>query len=394
VSTVNNKDIIIHKLRQDKRFIPFNDNFDYKFLLEEIKKICEQNKDVNYDSLSIAINTNIFNMYYVDFYEKLKPVIENLPLSLEQVKKFLFASINREFLVAMDKSKSHMRSKSNGVYLPQKEFSTFTNFSYHAEGAVDTVNIILNYLKYFSNKVNIPASDINDLEVISKVCWIMKISSMYALIKDCYDMATWEGGYKLIDYNESDIIFKLTDIDYWQANKAGEIRDNQIRMVSYVQWNNIPDKEKVCENLFKNKIKNKRIKNIFIDEGFIIIETAKSKNLNYEFSFDLLSYMAPFYSFIFEEQINDLTAIDLIILFSYLKELFEFVHNSSSKITTDIKKLSDFGKFPYRIKINTLINYLVNRTFYTTSQIKKFINLLEYKEGWIDLWKTPFIKPP
>ena len=388
---------------------PFSDKFSGEKVDSLIQEIINENIDNedNVKSLMTLESTHIFNQAFVETFDYLKSKIKNSKLTIDKISNYLIAVNNRQYQILTKQIEESFKEKTFHSYLDiHKEKITSIDKSIGEieaesaiEGAVDSLNILLNYLRYFSE---IDITNKNELKEVDKVDVIKALSlagNFFDVLKKSYDDAIWNDGYILLDLKTNDIKIQFDNPEDLKTLRAGFIRLRRNSMGFYYSViklfeNNAALKE-ISYLRTKKYRKHKRIKFVQNKLGELIFKLADgtSKNeldLELKNECDLLAY----YPYLENVKLKDLQ-IDLeetMFLFNQVQHLFR-MSSDNKELDDSVYKTEDFNKFPYFISKNKLKEYLQLRTTFSNKQINDFFELIIHKQSErINLWKKPFLR--
>ncbi len=399
------KDWLIRKLKRDPRFNPFNDKFDFQIVHKEISEALENPNNTETLDLITALSTNIFNSYYLDYYDCAKNIIHSLGVSLEELRQYFISIVNYDYYSVTQNIKCKILSQevvdfSNYLKLKvQSKIFEPTDAIAVLETSVDLLNVILNYINYFEDILIDSSKGKEEKEITKNILKIWSLSNLYCLIKESYDSAIWEDGYISIDkYNQS-VFIKYKNEEYPIITKIGAFRLQQNSSLFALSAKNIAERDKRFQDLLLKSFREfrnpKRIKSVELENGIIRYKLAKKDDKN-SFIKELILYstITAYYPFLGDVNLPNLTELSLNKLLVLFSELQGLVGKAlETKIDNDnVNIISDLKKFSYGLKINELRSYLASKTKFSNKQINEFIKLLEYSNGRYDFWKKPFIK--
>lgn len=388
---------------------PFSDNFSAKDVDSLIQKIYDENvnNEDNVKSLMTLKSTHIFNQAFVETFDYLKSKIKTSELSTDKITNYLFAFNNRQYQILTKQIEESFKEKTFHSYLDvHKEKIKSIDKSIGEieaesaiEGAVDSLNILLNYLVYFNEIDVLNKNELKEIEKVDVIKTLSLAGNFFDVIKKGYDDAIWNDGYILLDLKTNNIEILFDNPEDLKTLRAGFIRLRRNSMGFYYSAiklfeNNAAIKE-ISYSRTKKYRKHKRIKYVQNKSGQLIFKLADgtSKNeldLELKNECDLLAY----YPYLENVKLKGFQ-IDLeeaMFLYNQVQHLFRI--SSDNKVSDDsVYKTEDFSKFPYYISIQKLREYLQSRTTFTNKQINDFFELIVHKQSErINLWKKPFIR--
>lgn len=389
------------KLRNDPRFIPFNDKFDFKFILEYIKKNEKGSIDLN-DKIK-ALTTIFFSQYYESFRNYFSEITDRTQLSKSIFLELTITLANRDaYLISM---RSDNSIKKKGIL----DYDEFTNSSFlsgisefgviNAQAGLEAVHDGLNTILNLTNKESISTNDkkycLDDLDNCAK---LLGFSNLYAVIKFAYDTAIWEN--YIISYNNQKEVLKIKcnkDRDQL-LNSIGEYRmGKNIFSSKYVMLSAYKEKNNLYRLLSleaQKKRKSKKLKCVKLikhEINYELIDGVEEDTILKE----LLTYsdLSTYYAFIHNEKLPKFKSIslyDIITIHSEIQFLFQNVFELEKP--EDKNDLSNFDQYKSRIKKTDLINYVTSKTKYARLQVKEIVELLSHQNGHYNIWEQPFIE--
>ncbi|WPP40842.1 hypothetical protein SK066_20035 [Paenibacillus hunanensis] len=389
-------------MRNEKCFNPFSDSFNFEKALNKAESYMKKNsanmkeKETldNHYALSILENSNHFNDYFQMMYQYMKLMIDNSEGSVESILKYVISFSNHDTCKITRDIKHFIEDNSEfkiedfaSMHI-QDEHSLMGSMNAEAmyEVQVDILNLILNYLKYFTNEKDIH-NNFNK-EVLHENCFKMyRAANIMYVIKEAYDTVLWENGK--IDKENEKIYLRHIDENRTILKQVGNLR-----LIRNELANKMIMTQK-AEPILLETLKRQR-RGLFISQvdinirGFIKISVMDG-DIPEEIINDFISAYAilvAFYPHLTNEQlegIGNLTVHDLQALHIELIAVGHIL----------IKKLDETNDYNVRIKRKELINYFLKVTHYSKSQIESYLSLVEsdfYGESRINLWEKPLIK--
>lgn len=398
----------LRKLLQTKiELNPFNDNFKIEkyldILFAEID-VLEIQKDELYQSLPFL---PVLNIQYKSFYNFLKNQIHNCNLTFEELLDLVFVALNRNyFIYVQDVKKKKKKRHSINDFLLERVKSIDDSLgdfelSSALENDIDSLNILINYLRYFKDYDFTKDNSKAEILSIDKVKELVLTSAYYHVQKAIYDEFLWEDGTWKIENigNKPQIQIKFKDPNLLILNKVGHYRLQRNIVVNYSYISNSYNKKGLGVNPIafdiRNKYKEKRIKSVNVNQGELEYELAKGLGEN-ELLIELKNRVAysTYYNFLDNQslpELENLSLIDLLKLFGLLQDLIEKA--SEKEFDTGIKSLNESRKFPIRIRYIKLKEYFTLRSQYTLKQIIAFIKRISFEVGdRINLWDKPLVR--
>ena len=414
--TMNEKKIF-RKLQKEPAFNPFHPKFDFKIILEFVNDIngtvdIETIPRGDYLAIMTCLTTTFFNPLFDETYIFFKKQIETSNLSVKEIFAFLFAIINRNYLSIHNRI---LKDGNNG-----KDLQFLDSFKHKIdsmdksigkvgsidvlESAVDNLNKQLNYLRYFKeNTLTKTESKYSELDSVNNMIKLNLSGSFFSIIKDHYEDAIWNRGFLLYKSDAKVIVIGYHSEDEQKLLKAGHLR--LLKNVFGSHINNLTTignttlGNTTISNLFKKYKLPKRIKSVGVENGFLTYKLSKGIDKNeIKVEWNLFGELSTFYPFIGNVELpnfKDLDLFKLIAMFAAIQSLFSKAIFQIKIQNNEVKEIKDFYKFPFKIKVMDIRNYLKSRFNFSLRQINGFLSLLEIKftkEKRIDLWDKPFVK--
>ncbi|MED1643182.1 hypothetical protein P4U99_08255 [Brevibacillus agri] len=395
-------------LFNEKSFNPFSDNYNpeqIQLILKEYLKSEKEDtsqikdKESDIDAVRIAVQTPVFNYYYKELYEYMKKTLSEPGINVINVIQYLIAIVNHDTKMIemsinkMIQSTNQLRLEEMAMLkIDEKNFKSNAVNSYELQ--TDLLNLLLNYLKYFhkedSRHDNAVPARIH--EASSKM---YRASNLLYVVKDAFDRMVWENG-TIIEKNE-ELYLRYIEPDSQILLQLGMFR---------VQRNALAYSITIYQHLKENPIylrflsetrKGKNISNIRINSRGYIRYSVQNEGPNALLQSELvqgLAFIAAFYPHFTRkelEKLGKLTVDDLMVLHSELVHLTEKVKDC----LPEVNDATDIKDYMVRIRKKDLMNYFIDTTTYTTTQIESYINLIQsdiLQMERINLWKRPLVK--
>lgn len=398
------------KLRTDPIFNPFNKAFDFKIVKDFVEK-----QSVKYDksnfkfeaALSSCLMAYYLNPLFTEVYKSFKHRFETSNLTSREILYFLVIISNRNYIILHSMMSEHSRNQSSHHYLDAYRYQVDStdesigkvdakNF---IEGDVDNLMNILNYLRFFENEnFKTKKNHISEIESVSNILSLALDGSFYNTIKQTYDDAIWNRGYLYYNSEEKKIVVDYHSHDEEKLLRVGHIRLFRNSFGTYLNHLDLNQNKKFNSPFEKFK-NSKRIKNVYLNNGYIGYKLAKGVDkLEADNEIKLLSELETYYPFIKNEKFPNFKEINLrkfLVMFCSLRHLTREVVSKISIVNDEIQEIEDFYKFPFRIKVEDLKRYLSIKLKFSSKQINSFLSLLEVKfdkKNRIDLWDRPLIR--
>lgn len=398
---------LIKKLKSDRVFNPFNDNYDIKEALGTFERLIKRDSKISFDLVDpvTLISTYWFNKYYVDLYSYLKEFISKSNIDKKKLMQFAFAASNRDvYIIKGFKYKGKVETKPFNLEDYQKFKIPANNESYGSvdvqslvDVTVDVLNIFLNFMRY-AEEPEIKAN-VSEEETINCVLGIIRVCNVYHNIKSAYDTAIWENGFVSYEKEKRTLNIKYKDPLYALTIKTGNLRlqrNISSSLLSFKEeWGSDKSIKDQLDRLYARYRKNMKLYKVKFNSGFLKFELRQGiENETLFLNVVLQIHLDVYYPYIDNNilpRLDNLNLIMLIIIFSEIQHLFIEVQ-AHTKIETNVRKLDDYNKFTYQIKEEVLINYLTSKTTFSVNQIKQFLDIMTYAGGRYDLWRRPFVK--
>ncbi len=389
------------KLKSDPKFIPFNEKYDFDYVLEFLQKTKDSND--NWDDKFNALNSNIFNSYFVGIKDTFENITNENDISKETFLEIIITLANRDFYLATALVGKSFGNKKEWVY-DEMINSTHEskipelgdiNIQSGLEASHDGLNTIMNMtLKNYLNSNN-SHYQFNQIDNCSR---LLGITNIYVLIKVAYDMAIWENYSIRLDKSQKELYISILDEKKQFFNKIGRYRlernvfFTKMSVVSAFHEKNAFFKQILAEA--NKKRKGKRLKKVKVIEGELIPKLAdgieKESVLKEILSF---SSITTYYDFIGNETLPNLTDVnlyDVIAIFSEVQSLFR--KGFEIKKTETAADIENFDIYKLKIRKRDLINYVFLKTRFTKPQIIQVIELFCHTSGYYNIWERPLIE--
>lgn len=392
------KDRLLSKLKKEKAFIPFNDNYDFQTITNFVKG----NSIVKNESVEKAVYSIYFNQYYITFKDLVCEVFNKYDISRSSAIEILVTASNRDYYLSRVKFANKI-SQSNEIFYDQilntriesniEEYGSI-NLQGGLEASNDGLNAVLNYLL----KINFFGNTNVELDCIDDLCKVLMFANTYIIIKGCYDTAVWEDYDIKKTKNPNEIYIKCNNEDLTKINKIGFFR-LQRNLMAYkamivLEMQSKTQRYSSISNKISSNKNPKRLKKVYIENKELKYKIGDGKDkasiLN-----DMLifSELTAYYSFIKDEYLPNFPQInlfDILNLYSELKLLFSKVQEIKIDETTIDKE--NFYKYSFFIPYNEIKNYLIKKTKYSVKQINQALDLLIHKDGYYNLWQKSLIR--
>jgi hypothetical protein len=389
------------KLKTDPRFIPYNENYDFNYVLKYLKKTVDSD-----DSLYLknnALNSSFFNTYYKDLKLYYNEIIERNDLSRNAFLELIITFANRDFYLITTRTHESFKDKEEWNYDELSNSSFQSNISELGsinaqaglEASHDGLNTVMNMTFHDFKMTNNSNYELAHLDNCAR---ILGYSNIYVVIKSAYDMSIWENHSLQYNSTKDELKVKVLEEKNQILNRIGEYRlernifSSKSMVLSAFQEKNAFYKLISTEANKKRKVK--RLKSVKIIENEIIYKLAdgieKESVLKELMSFASLT---TYYSFIKNETLinfKEINLYDVLLVFTEVQNLFSKAFEIKKVETaTDVK---NFNLFKVKIKKNDLIHYVLSKTKYSRIQVKQIIELFSHKEGYHNIWERPIIE--
>lgn len=394
---MSKEDKLLKRLKSDKTYIPFNEDYNFK----EILKYIDENKDsFDIKNQEKALYSIYFNQYFVFFRDLLTNTFEKNEISKKSAIDIIITASNRDYYLSREKFSDKL-SSLNEIFYDQLLNARFDshideygsiNLQAGLEASNDGVNSILNQLKYisFGNKSI-------DFESIDNLFKLLAFANTYVIIKACYDTAIWENYSIKKEKNPDKIYIRSDDDEIVKLNKIGffRLQRNLIayKAIIYDMQFKSPFYNIISDNI-KNKKKNKRLKKVYIENHelkFKIGDGEDKKAILNEML--VFSELTAYYSFIKDEflpNFQNINLFDLLTIYAELKLFFSKI--TEIKIDETEANKENFDKYRFFIRLQVIKEYLYHKTKYAPKQISQIIHLFIHENGNFNIWERPLIK--
>ncbi|MFA7326353.1 MAG: hypothetical protein WC121_06785 [Candidatus Kapaibacterium sp.] len=391
-----------NKLKNDQRFFPYNQNYDFKYIKEylETNNLLESNSQISQNVLCSIY----FNKYFKYFKELYFHTFEVNQTPTDEFFKILITLLNREVYIMGKKMMDSMEnldefhfdelinSKIDSI-IPEYGF---INVQGGLEASHEALNTIINLHQLNRLISSNPKIDLSSVKNSSK---LLTYSNIYTSVKFAYDMTVW-GNYSVsIDDTKELIKISCTNTQQEKIIKIGQRRFiSNMHFSIAVMISDIKKENKVYKFLLSEsnkRRKQKRLKSVKVIDGEIYFNIAKGNDKE-EAKKELLTMSAVLshYPFLTKERLlnfGELNIQEVLSIFIVIQNLFEQV-SQISKEETNIIDLEYFNLFTLKVKQNVLIEYVLTKTNFSKSQIKKVIEAFVYSQGYINIWEKPLIE--
>jgi hypothetical protein len=404
------KNKIIYSLKRDKRFNPFNQNFDFEYITEKVKKNIKNN-EISKEDVSTILATPILNAYFKDYYLAFKNTIKEINIDYENFIMLVYSITNRDFLLLQKRIENHFRDLKEFHILDiyrlkietlSGEKSDVVGF---AERSIDLMNLILNFSKYYEETWFDESSTVVNKSLDSIINFVFLSSNLYESVKDGYDIAIWENGYVELKDSSKKVFFRYKDKDYPLFFRIGlnRLHENSsaVSLAFHEEINNRSELSTILRKSLRQYRKRKRISRTRIKDGYLKYSLKKGEDEDvYGIYTEVDASICIFYPFIIREDLPNLTNLSVQKIFVMLSEVIHLFRKAVRDCDPEVGE-SNYShlswenllkRYSFCLKEEDLRKYLLSKTIFNNTQISEFINLLEHTEGRYNLWKKPLIK--
>lgn len=370
----------------------FSDKFninDYYDLLEKIVKDNVSNndneeeveKDVAYANDFIEV-TNELHKLYDGTYKNINQLLQNIDATGFEVMSYALANDNRNLYIIYHKYLDTIKKLRN-KYIDLSDLvgfkleSSATKGKYiegraALEGSTDTLNALINYLRYFSSKQFAKTNTLND-NFAGSVMGILSIANTYVGVKSMYDTALYEGGFARCYRDREMLSFFFDNFNHKNLllQKAGDIMMQQ-RIV------HVAAQRHHSEPFFLKYFSGRGINTLDNKNGKIEITIGNTPNyelINCEKDFE--NTLLAYYEYLQDEplpKIGNILSSEVFAIWYVLQYIAQkiLVNIDSSG---SIYKKEDFGKVPQTIAKEHLINIIKQLTIFERQKIESCLQM-------------------
>lgn len=389
------------KLKSDPRFIPYNEKYDFDYILSYLKKTIKS-KTGNYLEHN-ALNSSFFNPYFIGLKDYYNEIIGSNKLCLNSFLELIITFANRDLYLLTSKLRESNIDRTEMDYDGMMNSTIQSNIPelgrINAQAALeashDGLNLVLNMT---SQKYDENSGSKYELKHLDNCAMLLGFSNIYIVIKSGYDIAIWEDYATLYNKETEELKIKIIHKKNQYLNRIGEYRlERNIFSSKMVVLSAFQEKNAFYEYISKqanNKRQAKRLKHIKLDKSEIKYKLADGIEKETVFK-ELQSFasLTTYYAFIRDESLPNLNSVnlyDVLVLYTEVQHLFsEAFEIKKVEIATDV---DNFNLFKLKIKKHELIEYLLRKTKYTSNQVKQTLDLFIQKEGFYNIWERPLIE--
>ena len=392
------------KIIYDSKLNPFNDDFNLDYLKSYLSKL--EDNDESHKLFSFFLLANNFNAFYKSTFANLKEMFHESNLNYNELVEFLITSSNRHYLL-LHKTPDSAKKEFNFQDFFKKTIESVDesigkiDARAALETEIDSLNTLINYLKYFEEELKTSNKIENDTSSVDSIIKLTLTTNYFNVIRFTHEDALFNNGY--IDYipDSNTIHYKYDNVNELFLGKIGYYRLNRNVTAHFLILNEYLDNNKdvrmLISKTYEGKNQVKRIKKTNINQGEIEFELASGHDISEFYNFIFLDVqLRTYYDFIYDvvmPNAEGLALKDCLILFSMIQGIFNNVVNYNKVEDDSVMRIKEFGKFPSKIKSNNLKLYLKSKTRYSTKQINYYINLLvNKKDQRLNFWDYPFLE--
>ena len=392
------------KIIYDSKLNPFNDDFNLDYLKSYLSKL--EDNDESHKLFSFFLLANNFNAFYKSTFANLKEMFHESNLNYNELVEFLITSSNRHYLLlhkTPDSTKKEFNFQDFFKKTIESVDETIGKIDARAalETEIDSLNTLINYLKYFEEELNTSNKIENDTSSVDSIIKLTLTTNYFNVIRFTHEDSLFNNGYIEYDSDSNTIHYKYENVNELFLGKIGYYRLNRNVTSHFLILNeyldNYKDVRMLISKTYEGKNQVKRIKKTKITQGLVEFELASGLDTNEFYNFLFLDVqLRTYYDFIYNvvmPNAEGLTLKDCLILFSMIQSIFKNVANYNKVEDDSVMRIKEFGKFPSKIKSNNLKLYLKSKTRYSTKQINYFLSLLVNKtDKRLNFWDYPFLE--
>lgn len=410
METLNNLfDEILKKIRVQNNFNPFHLSFsedNIKMIIREVVRMVtfepvmnEEKKETIRRILDLCKATVLMNNFCQQFYAHLKKLVLDSNLSRRELADFLFAAVNRNYMLVQQEVCDTMKTNATEgkgqkefYFIQTPDFKVRSadeslpdmNAAEALEAAVDSLNIVINYLKHCPDKDSTVDPVIRESIWGGTILNLFRTGNGIAILKHDYEEAVWNEGFFVLE--ERKLI-----IDFFSHRELKLKFTSQRVMHQKV----ISEYMNLMANYYEYPFKvKKHIQKCYIENGYVkyLLSDGVDKN---EMAHGAACQASLNAYYVFLENVSfpmhkELDIKKALFMFDLLSYLFYVVSRLG------IKELSWTGKasidfYPFRITKNDMQEYLKERTDFNSGEINSFLSLLENENSHLNLWDAPLL---
>jgi len=382
---------LLNELKYNPKFNPFHSKFNFEEVLKLIKLFPKG------DPVITNENIYIFNLIKIlsdlnhisnDSIKHINRCIHEANLELDELQELLVALANHYFLFAQNEANKKYK-EAKMTYL-EDSLNISSKYAAKIESTLDTNNILFNYFENYYKDIY-KTDDIRpknkDLKAMDKISVYTQILNIY---KTFYEKCLYEKfNIKKIERDENLIYLAcMVDEEYHIARKISDIRYSKYVFAYLTHLNQSSTRKQMLYETFSNKVKNKKIDKIILENSGIKYTLTDANRDNLDEYFHLLCHLMPFYSFIISNNNTSELILDCLILYSKFQEFFsEVIANTNFTL---IETQEDIDKIPFKVNKKILKNYFLETTNIKDEVIDKFLKTLSNKRT-INFFKKPLL---
>jgi len=389
------------KLKSDPRFIPYNEKYDFDYVLSYLKKTVKSKTGTYLEHN--ALNSSFFNPYFIGLKDYYNEVVESNKLSLYSFLELIITFANRDFYLLTSKLRESYKGKTEMDYdgmlnsTIQSNIPELGRINAQAglEASHDGLNLILNLTR---QKYDEDEGSKYELKHLDNCVKLLGFSNIYTVIKSGYDIAIWEDYSILYDKENEELKIKIIHKNNQYLNRIGEYRlERNIFSNKMVVLSAFQEKNAFYHHISKEankKRKAKRLKRVSLDKNEIKYKLADGIEKETVFK-ELQSFasLTTYYAFIRDEilpNINSVNLYDVLVLYTEVQHLFsEAFEIKKIETATDVE---NFDLYKLKIKKHELVEYLILKTNYSRNQVKQTMELFIQNKGFFNIWERPLIE--
>lgn len=353
-----------------------------------------EDKDAILDFVDLSKSINgLFEKFYKCLFDNLN----HLNLKGCEIAEYFVAILNKEFKVVMDKHWKNMKNVDKGTYFT----SDFLDFKIQSsveeigfmdcraafEGATDSINLILNFLRHSLDNV-FAEDNANPQEFAGRIRNVYQKAQMVVVCKHSYDDMLYNGGFITVDRELHVTMFDYDNHERLKLLRAGDMMFAERRLFMHGQMR----EHKTVPRLFRY-VTTFRIKKASVNNGCISLAFGQSEPSEHKgIALDIQNAIDAYYEFLdgnsllpnFANATVD-EAVSIWVAIMYIAQ-YMIAH---VEYDTALYKKDDFTTIPSKISKIDLQSYVRKLTGISTRKIQKVLDGLAVDWGkFNDIWKT------
>lgn len=280
------------KIIHDSKLNPFNDNFDIDYLKSVVSEL-EDNEE-SHKLFTFLLLSDDFNSLYQSTFNELKKIILESNLSYGELIEFLITSSNRHYLL-LHKTRETTKHEFNFQDFFKRTIDSVDksigkiDARAALETEIDSLNTLINYLKYFEEELNTSNKIENDTSRVDSIIKLTLATNYFNVIRFTHEDTLFNNGY--IDYNpdSNTIHYKYDNVNELFLGKIGYYRLNRNVSAHFLILNeyldNYKDVRMLISKTYEGKNQVKRIKKTNINQGEIEFELASGHDISEFYNF-------------------------------------------------------------------------------------------------------------